>query len=135
MAPKEVLDFMLTFVVVVSIAGFVGILILLHKVNILRTSKPSEGTKGSATVLQVEPDMSREASGMAELKLVLEIRPRGQPSYEIRTKRKIPVSQVNSLFQVGQQFEIIITGEDMSQIAIVGFDPIPNAYAGARFGL
>src|SRR5688572_15021858 len=132
---NQFVDTVLFVEIALAIAGLIVITIVLVKLRSLGKARPKPGLKVKALVLAVEPDQSREVKGTIALKLVLEIQLQGCTTYTIRTKRKVPASQVESLFQPGQVLDIMIKSENGEEVAILGFDAVPNAYAGARFNL
>lgn len=132
---SQVADTILTIGLIAGLVVVFVVTIVLFKVGILGKARVKPGHRGKAVVQAVERDPSRDAKGLIPLKLVLEIQLPGRESYMIRTKRKVSASEVESIFQPGQVLDVIIMSDGGEEVAIVGFDAIPNAYAGAKSNL
>jgi hypothetical protein len=125
------IQFMVIAIVVTLVIVPIIIFLVLMKLGVF-AGKPHEGDKTKATVLLVEPETTSETTGMTNLKLVLEVRPHGANPYEVRIHRKVPATQAESLFQDGQVLDIVLTGHELTDIAIIGFDAVPNSYVPAN---
>jgi hypothetical protein len=118
-----------TFFIGPIIIGVILLLVLtlpfLHGIGVIGGKKRlRSGDTVRAKVLEIEQGLVHEDTGLVDIRLLLEVKPKSHAPYQVRAKRCVPASVLTSTLRLGQVLQVKIASEDPNQLAIPGVDMI-----------
>lgn len=78
-----------------------------------------------AKILEIEQGAHHDDTGLIDVRLLLEVRPKSHAPYQVRAKRSVPASAIESTLKLGQVLQVKIA-DDPNHLSIPGIDLIPE---------
>jgi hypothetical protein len=113
-------------IIIAAILLLVLTLPFLHGIGIIGGKKRlRSGETVRAKILEIEQGALHEDTGLVDVRLLLEVKPKSHAPYQVRAKRSVPASSLASTLQLGQVMQVRIA-DDPNQVSIPGIDMIPE---------